>query len=237
MFGFQEVQGAFEFFRFDPDSPVWSIVKYAVTILAAVGAWIAFTERVKAGDEAIRLSFGDVKRYKDGTPKVVKPGLRFMIPIKHKLLATSVQDRITEVTAQVMTAPNGYTYDVRATLSFRVIRLDAALVDYEDVEGQLNMLLSNHLARMLQAGCSLGFIESFLWRDPTLMNLVWLRGVMMMSFKVIYFAPTAETRLAMGLAAAGVFAGSAPEAASVLAVAHQAGPQSNGHAIIGSEPA
>jgi hypothetical protein len=229
--GFETLMTAVDFYRFDSESPVWSIVKYVLTIAAVVVALIVLTERVKPGQKALRLRFSAVTYGKDGQAKTVDPGLRWLMPGMHKLLATSVQFRVVPLEPQIAVGADGYTYDVRATLGFQVVRLDAALVDYEDLEAQLTMIGSAALSAWLALGRPAAEIQQHFCSDPLLVEEAEHRGANLLGLKITYWALTQESRLAMAFKVSGLDPAAIPAYVATLSGAnHLAKASQNGHA-------
>jgi hypothetical protein len=102
----------------------WWVWLIKVVILAAVLGFLLFKsiERVPAGHVAIKLRFGDVKRYKYGERKgkaVVKhAGLHWVMPTWHGWLKVSIMERTIQVLPQTRKVAIGNN-DVEGSFTFQ----------------------------------------------------------------------------------------------------------------------
>jgi len=89
---------------------------------------------VQEGEQGVKLTFGRVKRNKDGKPKIVYPGFALLIPWAQTLKRHHVRQQTHRLDHQSITLADGLIYNVSAIVICRVKDIYKALFEISDLD-------------------------------------------------------------------------------------------------------
>lgn len=119
------------------------------SMLGGIVSLIKSFKFVHEGELGIRLRFGKAVCNKDGTPRVIKPGLIILIPFIDTLRRRHVRQQTLSFTRQRIVLSDGLIFEVSAIVLFRVVDVYKALFEIDDLDTSVSDLCRSVLREEL----------------------------------------------------------------------------------------